>query len=76
MDPNRGDIREAIRNAGAGMKFFQLVRCAFGQHRRDRRLARYDGEDFRSVCTGCGQAMIRRHDGWHVAEPTDPAVEP
>jgi len=54
------------------MNILQLLRCTFGQHRRDRRLATHDGEYFRSVCTGCGRPMIRTHDGWQLADKGDP----
>jgi hypothetical protein len=54
------------------MNVLQLLRCALGQHHRDRRLATHDGEYFRSVCTGCGRAMIRSHDGWHLTDPAGP----
>jgi hypothetical protein len=55
------------------MNILQLWRCALGRHKRDRRLVKHDGEDFRSVCTGCRRQMIRREDGWHLAKAADAA---
>lgn len=49
------------------MNMLQLFNCAFGKHHRDRRRARYDGNDLHSVCIGCGQPMIRDFTGWRLA---------
>ena len=46
----------------------QLVRCRFGGHLRNRRAAWFDGCIWRSTCVGCGRAMYRDFDGWHLSE--------
>jgi hypothetical protein len=46
------------------MNIVQRFRCLLGRHKRDRQKAVYDGQEFRSVCRGCGNAMVRSPHGW------------
>lgn len=48
------------------MNFLQLPWCVFGFHQRSRRRARYDGPVIRSHCIGCGRAMVKDTQGWHL----------
>ena len=50
------------------MSILRLPLCLFGRHRRSRERARYDGDTFRSVCTGCGREMTREAEGWRVVQ--------
>lgn len=50
------------------MRLLQPIKCIFGSHHRDARQAVHDGQDFKSVCTGCGKPMTRTMNGW---VPTD-----
>ena len=57
------------------MNFWQLARCALGRHNRDRRRAQFDGDVFRSVCTGCGRPMVKLAHGWIVDRGSVGAAE-
>ena len=48
------------------MNILQLAACAFGKHRRDRKLAWHDGHRFRSYCSGCGKPMLRVGVKWRA----------
>jgi hypothetical protein len=52
------------------MSILQLPLCLLGRHRRSRARARYDGNTFYSVCTGCGRAMSREAEGWRIIPHT------
>jgi hypothetical protein len=58
------------------MNLWQLPRCAFGRHHRDRRRAWYDSAVIRSYCTGCGKPMLKDQHGWHLAAPADAVAQP
>jgi len=57
------------------MNVLQLFSCAVGRHRRDRKLAWHDGDEYGSWCTGCGREMRRSYPGWrleaHIKQPPD-----
>ena len=48
------------------MNVWQRVRCVAGAHARERKRAHFDGEQFRSVCSGCGKPMVKAPSGWIV----------
>jgi hypothetical protein len=50
------------------MGILQFVRCRLGQHHRDRKRARRDGNgNFVSRCTGCDRRMIKDDGVWRLA---------
>jgi len=53
------------------MNVVQLLLCVTGRHARDRHKAQQRGSDFHSVCTGCGQPMIRGPNGWLLTRDDD-----
>lgn len=58
---------KALRK-GLDVNPFQLTRCAFGKHHRDRSRVRRVGDDHYSVCTGCGARMVRGFHGWRLVD--------
>lgn len=48
------------------MNLLQRVQCMVGSHARDRKRAHFDGEQFRSVCSGCGRPMVKTPSGWAI----------
>ena len=53
------------------MDLLQLFRCAVGRHRRDGNRVHMAEREDRSVCTGCGAAMVRRRGDWRIARAAD-----
>jgi hypothetical protein len=57
------------------MNVLQLFSCAIGRHRRDRKLAWHDGDQYASWCTGRGCELRRHYSGWrveaHVRKPLE-----
>lgn len=66
--------RQPVGRWGAGMNLWQRVQCVVGSHERDRKRAHFDGEQFRSICSGCGKPMVKTRAGWIVERAV--AVQP
>ncbi|MEG3179728.1 hypothetical protein [Sphingomonas sp. LT1P40] len=48
------------------MKIVQIIRCAFGQHERDRSTVVSDSTWHRARCVGCRAPMVKRSTGWEL----------
>lgn len=62
------------------MNPIQSLKCQFDWHTPKRALIYYDGEHYRSRCTGCNQRIRRaKKNQWHLVEQEEaepPLVEP
>ena len=55
----------------AAVKLFQLLKCMIGNHHRDGRRVRSDGNIDYSRCKGCRQPMMRDKGLWRLERRAD-----
>jgi hypothetical protein len=48
------------------VNLLRAIPCIIGRHHRDYARSELIDGKFRSVCTGCGVAMVRNFAGWRI----------